>query len=165
MRITKGIYLIFAGILLSHFCFAQIVPVTFEQLDSLQNREKRPVVIFVHTSWCKYCSTMKNTTLKNNEVVNVLNQRYYFVSLDAEEKADIRFRGHIFRYKPTGANAGLHELAEQLGMMNGELSYPSLCFLDADYGIIFQQQGYLSAKQLLPVLKQLKTPNPRDKGK
>lgn len=98
---------------------------------------------------------MKNTTFKNDEVINGLNQKFYFISLDVEEKQDIRFRGHTFTYKPTGANTGVNELAEQLGTINGELSYPAICFLNAEYKIINQQEGYLAAKGFLSILNKL----------
>lgn len=157
-RINKliAIVLITACILLPQLSFSQINAVKFEQLDSLQKIEKRPVVVFLHTSWCKYCGTMKNTTFKNNEVIKLLHQKYYFVSLDVEEKAAIPFRRYTFKYKPTGANTGVHELAEQLGTIKGQISYPSICFLNTDYDIIFQKQGYLGAKDFLSILTHLK---------
>jgi thioredoxin-related protein len=152
MRINKSIFIIVAGILITNLSFAQIKIVQFHQLDSLQKTEKRPVVVFLHTSWCKYCGTMKNTTFKNNEVINRLDQKFYFISLDIEEKKDIPFRGYTFKYKPTGTNTGMHELAEQLGTINGNISYPSICFLNTDYEIIYQKEGYMSAKQLVGML-------------
>jgi thioredoxin-related protein len=146
------IVLLTVTIFLSQLSFAQIKTVRFDQLDSVQKTEKRPVVVFLHTSWCKYCGTMKNTTFKNNEVVNLLNQKFYFISLDIEEKKDIPFRGYTFKYKPTGTNTGMHELAEQLGTINGNISYPSICFLNTDYEIIYQKEGHMSAKQLVGML-------------
>lgn len=147
--------MILTGILLAQLSFGQMSQVRFEQLDDLQKIEKRPVVVFLHTSWCKYCGTMKNTTFKNDEVINMLNQKFYFISLNVEEKQDIRFRGYTFKYKPTGANTGVNELAEQLGTINGQLSYPSICFLNADYEIIYQQEGYLAVKGFLSMLTRL----------
>lgn len=145
--------MILISIMLAQFSFAQIAQIKFEQLDSLQKIEKRPVVVFLYTSWCKYCGIMKNITLKNDEVVRVLNQKYYFVSLDVEEKKDILFRQHTFSYKPTGANTGVNELAEQLGTINSQFAYPAICFLNVDYEIIYQQQGYVSARQLVAIMR------------
>ncbi len=138
---------------LSSQSFAQIKNVQFEHLDSLQKIEKRTVVVFFHTSWCRYCGTMKNTTFKNNEVIKALNQKFYFVSLDIEEKKDITFRGYIFKFKPTGTNTGVHELAEQLGTINGQLAYPGVCFLNTNFEIIYQHDGYASARQLINLLQ------------
>jgi thioredoxin-related protein len=154
-RSLLDIMLFAVAVLISQFSFAQIKTVAFQQLDSLQKIEKRPVMVFLHTSWCKYCGAMKNTTLKNTEVVNLLNQKYYFVSLDIEERKAIPFRGHTFHYKPTGANTGVHELAEQLGTINGQLAYPGLCFLNSDFEIIFQKEGYVTPKGLISIMKSI----------
>lgn len=144
------------SILLSQVSFAQIKMVHFEQIDSLQKTEERPILVFLHTAWCKYCDAMKNTTFINKEVVALLNRRFYFVSLDVEEKRDIFFRGFTFKYKPTGTTAGVHQLAEQLGSINGgRLAYPGICFLNADCEIIYQQEGYIQAKKFLEILKKL----------
>ncbi len=150
-----SIILFTVSTLLFQLSFAQIKTTQFEQLDSLLKEEKRPVVVFLHTSWCTYCSTMKNTTFINEGVVELLNQKFYFVSLDIEEKNDISFRGHTFKYKPTGSTTGVHELAEQLGTINGELAYPGTCFLNADCEIIYQREGYIQSKELLNILKKI----------
>jgi thioredoxin-related protein len=149
------IILFIVNILVSQLSSAQIKTVAFQQLDSLQKIEKKPVMVFLHTSWCKYCGSMKNTTLKNGEVVKALNEKYYFVSLDIEEKTDISFRGHTFRYKPNGPNTGVHELAEQLGTIYGQLAYPGICFLSAGFEIIYQKEGYVSPKDLVLILQNI----------
>ena len=143
------------SILLLQAAFAQVKAVQFEQLDSLQAIEEKPVVIFLHTSWCKYCSTMKNTSLKNKEIIQLLQDKFYFVSLDIEEKKPIYFQSHTFHYKPTGVNTGVHELAEQLGTINGSIAYPGLCILNAANEIIYQKEGYISAKELLVILNKV----------
>ena len=126
---------------------------TFEQLDSLQAIEKRPVLIFIHTSWCRYCQAMKHTTFQNQDVMNWLDSAFYRVSLDAETLSDITVREKTFRYQPTGNGVGQHELAQQLGAIEGILTYPTLCFLNTSYEIIYQQAGFLSASQLLSLLQ------------
>ena len=156
MKIYKTITLVLISILLVQSSFGQVRQVRFEQLDSLQKTERRPVVVFLHTSWCKYCTTMKNTTLVNKEVQELLDQNFYFVSLNVEEKGAIFFRGHTFKYKPTGTTTGVHELAEQLGTVNGTLAYPGTCFLNADYEIIYQREGYIQQKEFLEILGKLK---------
>lgn len=135
---------------------AQLNSVRFEQLDSLQQAETRPVVVFISTDWCRYCSRMKRTTLRDERVVKELSGKFYFVPLNAEERKDISFHGHTFRYRPTGNGTGVHELAEQLGSVDGRLSYPTLSVLNADMEIIYQHGGYLSAKELSTLLALVK---------
>lgn len=132
--------------------FAQLQSYSFTQLDSLQKTEKKNIVVFIHTDWCMYCQSMKNTTFKDNKVIKLLNEKFWFVDLNAEEKQDIIFNGHIFRFKPTGSNTGIHELAEQLGLINSKISYPALCILNPYYEIIFQYDQLLTSTDLLKVL-------------
>ena len=127
--------------------------VTFQQLDSLQKMEQKPVLVFIHTSWCKYCEAMEHATFQNKEVKELLEKKFYFVELDAEEEQDITVKGHTFQYRPTGAGAGQHELAQELGMVDGKISFPTLSFLNADYEIIYQRPGFLTAPQLMEILR------------
>lgn len=134
----------------------QLITYQFELIDSLQKVEKRNIAIFIHTDWCKYCLTMQNTTLKDDNIIYQLNNHYYFIELNAELRKDIVFNGNKFAYKPTGINIGIHELAEQLASMNKEIAYPTLCFLNTKYEIIFQYNQFINSKDLAKILIQLK---------
>lgn len=128
---------------------------TFEKLEELQNEESKPVVVFLHAPWCNFCENMKQTTFKNDEVKELLSEDFYFVSFDGESKENVTFLGNTFKFKPTGANTGIHELAEQLGSKDGVVSYPTIVFLNEEYEILHQEDAFLSAKQLKKVLKRL----------
>lgn len=132
--------------------FAQLQTYQFEQIDSLQKIEARPVFIFIHTTWCKYCTAMGQTTFKDKQTIAALNKKYYCIFLDAEIQKDIFFNNHLFKYKATGNNTGVHELAVLLGTTNGQVSYPAICILNADYEIIFQYSSFLSSVDLLKIL-------------
>lgn len=148
--------LLFAIVIVPTKTFAQLKAYQFEEIDSLQKIENRIVMIFIHTDWCKYCQTMKNTTFKNDNIIEQINKQFYFIDLNAEEKKDIVFSNHIFKYKPTGTNTGINELAEQLGTVDSKVSYPTLCFLNADNEIILQYPQYISHADLMAILTRLK---------
>jgi thioredoxin-related protein len=154
MRKSRVIFflLIIFGCLVEQPAFSQLKITPFEQLDSLQKTGKRNVFVFIHTDWCRFCQSMKNTTFKDEKIIQLLNEKCWFVMLNAEEKQDIIFNGHTFRYKPTGYNTGIHELAEQLGTMNGKTAYPTSCILNTRNEIIFQYDQFLSAADLLKLL-------------
>ena len=76
---------ILGSILLSGICFSQAKSYQFEAIESLQESEKKDVVVFIHTNWCNYCKAMENTTFNNQKVVDLIQQTFYFVILDAEE--------------------------------------------------------------------------------
>ncbi|SHN17982.1 thioredoxin family protein [Flavobacterium xinjiangense] len=136
--------------------FAQLNLVSFEQIDSLQNIEKRKVVIFIHTDWCQFCHAMKNTTFKNENIIKELNDNFYFIDFNAEEKRTIVFNKATFIFKSTGNTSGIHELAIQLGTINKQLNYPALCILDSENEIIFQHNNYIKPKEFKLILEKLK---------
>ncbi len=156
-QLLKNLFPLLLGILLfSKQSFAQLKTYQVEQIDSLQKIEKRMVLVFISTDWCRYCQTMKNTTFKNDKIVDQINKRFYFVDLNGEEKRTVVFKNHFFKYKPTGHNTGTHELAEQLGTVEGNIAYPTLCFLNTDSEIIFQYPQYIEHTDLMAILARLK---------
>lgn len=112
---------------------------TWEQAAELQKKEKRKVFVDVYTGWCGWCKRMDATTFNNPAVAKILNQNYYAVKLDAEQKADILFQDHVFKYQKTG-NAGYNELATSL--LDNKMSFPTVVFLDEDYKMIQTLPGY-----------------------
>lgn len=139
--------------------FAQLQNYQFEQIDSLQKVEPRPVIVFIHTTWCRYCVAMMQTTFKDKSIITELNKKHYLVLLDAEAKQDIFFNNHLFKFKATGNNTGSHELAEQLALINGHIAFPAICILNPKTEIIFQQSSYLSSADLKQILNNLSPHN------
>jgi thioredoxin-related protein len=150
-----GMLLLNIGVFIPIAAYAQINTYQFEQLDSLQ-KIKKNVVIFIHTDWCKYCQAMKQTTFKTDNVISKLNTDFYFIELNGEEKRNIYFKEHAFKYVPTGKNTGSHELAEQLGTVDGKISYPTICVLNPNNEIIYQHSQFIRSQDLLEILRRLK---------
>ncbi|KFF19448.1 thioredoxin family protein [Flavobacterium hydatis] len=136
--------------------FAQLSFYSFEQIDSLQQIQKRKVIVFIHTDWCKYCQAMKNSTFKNETIITQLNNNFYFVDFNAEEKRTIHFNNQTFNYKPNGNSSGVNELAIQLGTVNNQITYPIVCVLNPENEIIFQDTSYRNAKDFEVILAKLK---------
>lgn len=134
--------------------FAQLKTYTFSEAEKLEQQNPKPIFVFIHTSWCKYCKMMENSTFKNPEVVQLLNEHFYFVSLDAEQKSPILFKNNTFRFKPKGQNAGVHELAEELGTVDGAITYPTFSILDKNNTILLQISEYTDAKTMIGLLKE-----------
>ncbi len=133
--------------------FAQLKTYTFEEAENLAKENPKPFVVFIHTSWCNYCKMMENSTFKNPEIIAILNTNFYFISLNAESKNDIRFNNHSFQFKPKGQNTGIHELATALATINSQVVYPTITILESDFSIAFQKHSFLSSKELITVLE------------
>ncbi|MDN3675485.1 thioredoxin family protein [Flavobacterium branchiarum] len=147
------IILLFLGLTSTGFCQLKSIP--FEAIDSLQQIQKRKVIIFIHTDWCKYCQAMKNSTFKNKKIIEQLNNQFYFVDFHAEEKRTIRFNNKTFNYTTTGNKTGVNELAIQLGTVNNQLTYPIICILNSKNEILFQDTNYHNAKDFEIILNKL----------
>lgn len=137
--------------------YAQLKSFKFEQLDSLQQTQKRHSVAFIYTEWCSFCKVMTATTLKNKKVLNILNEKFYYLTLDASEQRTIIFNKSMFKYNPSGYNLGINELAIALGTVNNQLTYPTLCILNYKNEIVFQHSGFLNSEKLMQLLTNLYT--------
>lgn len=146
--------IVFLGITSTGFC--QLQNRSFEAMGTLQQIQKRKIIVFIHTDWCQYCQKMKSTTFKNQEIIQSLNSDFYFIDFNAGEKQDISFNNQTFKYQQTGNNVGVHELALQLGTMNNQIVYPVLCVLNEKNEIILQYNNYLSPKDFKLLLEKLK---------
>jgi thioredoxin-related protein len=136
--------------------FAQLKTYSFEEAEKLCKENPKPFVVFVHTSWCKYCKMMENSTFKNPEVITILNTDFYFISLDAERKEDIHFNNNNFKFRPKGQNSGIHQLATELATIDSEVVYPTVTILESDFSILFQKHSFINAKELILILKKVK---------
>lgn len=133
---------------------AQLKKIEFHQLDSITTFQSRPTIIFIHTDWCKYCAAMKQSTFKNKEVIEIINNNYYFIEMNAESKVDIIFNKKKYSFQSNGNNSGVHELANFLGKSDGEISYPTLLIIDSSKKILFKNSGFISSKQMSFILQQ-----------
>jgi thioredoxin-related protein len=132
--------------------YAQLKVHTFEEVEQLSQEHPKPIVVFFHTDWCKFCSLMLQTTFKNEAIVDKLNKDFYFISFNAESKDPVNYHNQIYRFRPTGTGTGIHELATVLASSNGQLIYPTSTILSVDQSIIFQQHSVIRPKELLLIL-------------
>jgi len=128
---------------------------TFSEVDKLHPQKPKPIVVFIYTDWCKICYGMKKTTFKNKKVIQLLNDNFYFITLNGEEKKEITFLGKTFVYKPTGSNTGVHELANELAAIKKRISYPTTTVLNSKFVIELQISGLYNAKKMETILSSL----------
>ena len=131
----------------------ELMVFTFEEVESLHQQEPKPILVFLNTDWCKICFGMKQNTFKNEEVIRVLNDDFYFIKLNGEEKKDISFLGKKFVFKPSGSKTGTHELAKELGFIDNKISYPTTTILNSKMEIGLQLNNYINSKNMYLVLK------------
>lgn len=126
---------------------------SFDDLPRLQSEDQRPIFVFLTADWCRYCKNVEQNSFQNSEVVDRLNNDFYIVIFDIEERNEIKLFGQNFRYKSTGLNTGVHELAELIGTVDGVLNTPTFVMFDQSLQIQYQYGGYMSTNEILKLLE------------
>lgn len=117
------------------------------EIRQIQEKSPKKLIVDVYTDWCSWCKKMDKTTYQNERVIQQLNEDFYFVKLNAETRDSIFFDNKMFTYQP---QYKANELA--LALLNGEMSYPSTVFLDEKFALLTVVPGYLTPKDLSPIL-------------
>ena len=130
--------------------------ISFQEAVSLNETAPRKILIDVYTEWCGWCKKMDQTTFRNPEVVEYINENYYAVKFDAECNDTIVFGEYTF-INEGGQNGrkGTHQLA--MALLQGRMSYPSYVFMNEKNQLLTVAPGYMEAKEFLPILQYLGT--------
>ena len=123
---------------------------TFEEALEKSKTEKRKIFIDVYTDWCGWCKVMDKNTFSEAHVAKILNEEFYPVKFNAEQRENVVFNGTTFKFVASG-NSGYHELAAAL--LNNKLSYPTVVFLDEEFRMIQPLSGYQEAKAFHPIIQ------------
>jgi thioredoxin-related protein len=128
---------------------AEIQWVDIDQLEELQRKAPRKVIIDICTDWCGWCKKMDATTFKDLTVVDIINTSYYAVKFNAEQRRTIVFKGKTYNYVSSGQR-GYQELAYE--WCNKKMTYPSFVVLDESLNSIQVLSGYRNAAQMETIL-------------
>lgn len=123
---------------------------SFEEAVEASKTEKRKIFVDVYTDWCGWCKVMDKNTFAEASVAKILNEKFYPVKFDAEQTKEIVFSGHTFKFIPQG-NKGVHELA--VALLNSQMSYPTVVFLDEEFRMIQPLAGYQKAPDFHKIIQ------------
>lgn len=112
---------------------------TVEEAEKANAENPKRWLIDVSTVWCGWCKKMDKTTFQDPKIVEYVNEHFYAVKLDGEEKKTINFNGKDYNFVDNGRR-GYHELPAAL--MNGQMSYPTVVFLTKNQQTITPVAGY-----------------------
>lgn len=120
---------------------------TIEEAIALNKTKPKKILIDVYTDWCGWCKKMDKLTYTDAGIVKQLNEQFYLVKFNAEQKEDVMFREQLFKFRP---DYKAHEFA--VGLLNGQMSYPSTVFMDENMNLLTIVPGYLTPQDLDPIL-------------
>ncbi len=132
---------------------AEATEIKWMSLDDVQvamKKAPKKVYIDVYTDWCGWCKVMDKKTFTNPNVIKYMNENFYAVKLNAEQKDSIRFMGKMYGFAPEyRANMFAIEL------LRGQMSYPSSVILEEDFQNPQAIPGYLDVATMEKILKYL----------
>ena len=125
--------------------------ITWEEAIEASDTDENPKKIFidVYTDWCGWCKRMDASTFSNPKVAAYMNEHFYNVKFNAEQKEEIEYKGHKLKFLNRGRR-GVHELA--VSLLDGRLGYPSYVYLDEEQQRISISPGYKESKAFLKEL-------------
>jgi thioredoxin-related protein len=121
---------------------------SIEQAEKLLKDNPRPLFIDTYTDWCGWCKRLDQDTFSNPVVAEVLNTKFYPVKFDAEGKDSVFFQGKA--YINDGKAGKTHQLA--IALLKGQLSYPTVVFLNEKGQLLTPVPGYRAAKDMEALL-------------
>ncbi len=130
MRLIRNILF---GALLSMSCTCQSQEISwtsFEDLNDSLSVEMKPIMVFIHADWCKFCLMQEQTTFKDSTIIKEL-ENYYCLKLNVNTEHPINFLGRDYGIRKVSENRYEHELARFLtDNPKDEISLPSTVFFD-----------------------------------
>lgn len=123
---------------------------SWEEAMELNKEQPKKVFIDVYTNWCGWCKRMDKTTFQDPEIIKFLNDHFYAIKFNAEQKDSIEFNDRTFKFIKSGRR-GVHELAYAL--LDGRLGYPAFVLLDESFARIMISPGYKKADELIKQLR------------
>lgn len=124
--------------------------ITWQEAMVAAESNPKKLYVDIYTDWCHYCKKMDKTTFKDPEIVKYLNDNFYAVKFNAEQKDNITFNDTEFKYI-TGGGRGVHELAYAL--LNGRLGYPAFVVLDEEFARILISPGFKEPEAVMMEMK------------
>ncbi|PWW19599.1 MULTISPECIES: redoxin domain-containing protein [unclassified Chryseobacterium] len=130
------------------FYLSQMKTGTFSDLEVQQKENPKPVVIHLYTDWCAVCKIESFRMNKDKELVNMVNDHFYFINFETEKtKEKIHFQNQDFEYLQNG-NSGIHELALALSKNKNQPVYPLWIFLDKHQNLVYYQEGQITTEKM-----------------
>ncbi|MEN0003259.1 MAG: DUF255 domain-containing protein [Bacteroidota bacterium] len=124
---------------------------TFEEAVAANQQRPKKFFVDVYTSWCGWCKVMDKQTFTDPDVIAYMNEHFYPVKFNAEQKETVTVNGQIFEFIPDAGRRGVHTLAYSL--LQGRMSYPSVVYMNEQLQLMKVSPGFKRPEQILPELR------------
>jgi thioredoxin-related protein len=120
-----------------------ILWVSIEDAERLARKKNKKIILDVYTEWCGWCKIMEKNTYHKKRIIQYINEHYYAVRLDAENRDSVSLMGRTYYFLE---HARVNELAYSL--LDGNMEYPSTVFLDERMNLLTIIPGYITPEKM-----------------
>lgn len=126
--------------------------VTLDEAVEKSKKNDKIVMIDFYTDWCGWCKKLDANTYMNPEVVKYVNENFYAVKFNAEQKEDLVFNGKTYSTKSNGSR-GTNDFAIAYASRSGRLGYPTISFISTKGDKLGVEAGYKDPNDMMLMLK------------
>lgn len=119
------------------------------ELEYKLNQNKKYVIIELYTDWCGICAIQDKKIQKNEKLVYLLENEFYYVKFNAESKDKLTLNGIKFQ----NPNGKIHEFAKAISPDSN--AFPAWIIMNPEFEIIFQYNGLIEAENFKSILLKL----------
>lgn len=133
----------------TNFAKAPVKLYTIQEVEKLQKKKPKKVLVTFSADFCNSCAVMNKTTFVDTSIASYINKNFYLVNFKATSTDTILFKNEKY-YNTLINNFPLHTLS--LKLTNNRLAFPSLCMLDEQLNTIDVLNFYQSPEHIKPIL-------------
>ena len=131
---------------------------SIEKAENFAAKYKNDMLVFFFRNGCPDCKRMKAETLKNPEIIKLINENFFPVMLNGRTKDTIIYNGVAY-YNQQPIEHGknfrhdlFHELVEAI---KGQYYYPYIVIIDGEHKKISSLPGFFPKERLQRRLQNL----------
>jgi len=131
---------------------------SIEKAEELAKKYDSDMLVFFFRNGCPDCKKMKAETLKNSEIIKLINENFFPVMLNARTKDILIFNGkeYINQQPKEDGKTWRHDLYHELVLGGGhQYYYPYTVIIDGEHQPIKYLPGFYPAIRLKRDLLQL----------
>lgn len=138
----KSYLLIFSFLLIANSSFGQDIlkgsKINWQDLEAAidQNPNKKNFFVFIYADWCDYCQKTAKTTLQDPEFIDLVNNQFIPVNLNANSYETIHILNTDFIYDE---ESGYHGLP--IVLLEGNMELPGFVFMTPEFTMISKFTG------------------------
>ncbi|SFC51378.1 Protein of unknown function, DUF255 [Flexibacter flexilis DSM 6793] len=126
---------------------AKIEWLDIEEAVKRAKKKRKKILIDIYTDWCGWCKVMDKKTFSHPAIAEYINENFYAVKMNAEKRDNIIFNDQVYTFNEQGRS---HNLA--ITLLSGQMSYPSVVYLDEKLKVIQAVPGFHEAKEYDAIL-------------